>query len=158
MWWLPKRLCSDGSRCHTGTAGLIWLISRRTTSNQAPHPAPLTPLAPWDTFIHTLTQHCNSPKCLHQAHRWSSGGLRLRPTRAAPHTDSHDKCGMMIGCSYAVICDSTTNDLDIATSCSLLRKLSFQSSCSFMREKHLRHFCLCCFFYILLEIICLGSH
>lgn len=69
----PKRQRSVGSRHHTGTAGLIWLISVRTTSNQEPHPVSLTPVAPWDTSIHTLTQHCNRPKCLHQPNRWDSG-------------------------------------------------------------------------------------
>lgn len=59
----PKRRRSDGSRRHSGTAGLIWLICVRTTSNQAPHPVSLSPVAPWDTSIYTLTQHCNSPKC-----------------------------------------------------------------------------------------------
>lgn len=78
----PKRRRSDGSRRHTGTAGLIWLISLRTTSNQAPHPVSLTPVAPWDTSIYTLTQHCNSPKCLHQPNCWSSGRLWFRVTKA----------------------------------------------------------------------------
>ncbi len=110
----PKRRCSDGSRRHTGTAGLIWLISVRTTSNQEPHPVSLTPVAPWDTSIYTLTQHCNSPKCLHQPNRWDSG----RATKAVQHGFTWKKNNnTWLMCNddqfslfhCAVMCDSNSN-------------------------------------------------
>lgn len=90
----PKRRRSDGSRRHTGTAGLIWLISVRTTSNQAPQPVSLTPVSPWDTSIYTLTQCCNSPKCLQQPHHWSSGRFWFRKV-VIQHIDSHEKKHMI---------------------------------------------------------------
>lgn len=133
----PKRRRSDGSRRHTGTAGLIWLISVRTTSNQAPHPDSLTPVSPWDTSIYTLTQCCNSPKCLHQTNHWSSGRLWFRVMRAAQHIDSHEKNHMINVVWWSVAsCSSTrwcvtptaTNNLVIATSSSLYHKCHFKAA------------------------------